>query len=345
MNKIFVVAAAFMASSAFPSLAQAQGVGGVTAAAKGVTSGVRGPRLETAIPPATTNAATSASASGTGTTWNLTSKERAQMQLDLDMMNAAFRGETWNVRNLIAKGAKVNSADYMYGYSPLMWASQNGHLGTVRYLLSKGANPNARSKTGITFVLASERKLIGDVEVVETAEGAMWRQWYRQNGWITLQGGVTPLVIAATGGYNLTVRELLAKGANPNQTTADGETALASAAFSTNLPTVKALLDKGADVNAVDDYNQTALFTAAYSGSEHVVRELLRRGARANIVSNRQRTKPSGMAKMMGYTRIAKLLSDTEAREMRIAALAAKKASRPAAKKATVQDTGITILN
>ena len=45
--------------------------------------------------------------------------------------------------------------DGQYGFTPLMYAAANGHLGTVRYLISKGAKVNARSREGVQIALAN----------------------------------------------------------------------------------------------------------------------------------------------------------------------------------------------
>ena len=76
-------------------------------------------------------------------------------------------------------------------------------------------------------------------------------------------GGVSPLLLASAGGYNLTVRELLAHGADPNCRNPDGDTALMYAAFKGYLPSVQALLARGARVN---DQDQIRPYRADASG-------------------------------------------------------------------------------
>jgi ankyrin repeat protein len=53
------------------------------------------------------------------------------------------------VRNLLSKGANVNSRDN-YGDTPLTWAAVNCHLEVVRLLLEKGADANSRNDEGRT---------------------------------------------------------------------------------------------------------------------------------------------------------------------------------------------------
>jgi hypothetical protein len=81
---------------------------------------------------------------------------------------------------------------------------------------------------------------------------------------------------AALKGDVATVRNLLAKGEDPNAQDKSGYTPLMLAAGAGHLPVVQALLAKGADVNAKDDLGATALTVASGNGSTAVV-EVLRK--------------------------------------------------------------------
>jgi ankyrin repeat protein len=259
---------AFSTSSAF-----AQGIGGVTAASRGVTSGVS-PSLSTSIPaPTTATEATPQTAMPQMTTPKmvapLTEKQRIAMQRDYDLFNAADAGETWRIRDLLKAGANIEAADWQYGFTPLMWAAKNGHVGAVRYLLSRGAKVNARSKSGVR--LTFEDKATNTDE----ENGVIYR-----TALVSESGGITALHAATAAGWGLAARELILGGADVNATNPDGDTALMAAAYHNDLLTLKALLAKGAKTGAVDRYGRSALWLAAWRGHNDIVRELLARGAK-----------------------------------------------------------------
>jgi hypothetical protein len=64
-----------------------------------------------------------------------------------EMLEAARAGRTKMVETAIAHGSPVDARD-LSGRTALMLASENGHAATVRLLLDKGANANARDAHG-----------------------------------------------------------------------------------------------------------------------------------------------------------------------------------------------------
>jgi len=258
---------------------------------------------------------------------------KADPRRDDGLLMAAYEGQTPTVRALLAKGANLETRDGRYGMTPLMWAAWRGQLGTVRYLLAKGAKVNARGRAGIPMTLGIGRDYGGFTETTTEGNMTSWRSVQFKGLIVSESGGVTPLILAAAGGYGLTVRELLAKGADPNLKNPDGDTALMTAAFKGYLPSVQALLAKGADVNAVDKNNQSALMVAASQGHLPVVRALLSKGARAGTKASYGFT-ASMIARRFGFPSIAKLLQTAEAKE--------KVAARQAAKAGTQRKQAIS---
>jgi ankyrin repeat protein len=160
-----------------------------------------------------------------------------------------------------------------------MFAASKGHLGTVRYLIGKGAKVNAHSTPGISMPM-----IYGKTAATQTSESQ--GQLTRMNIFPILMsenGGLSPLHLACAGGYNLTVRELLAHGAEVNYHSPDGDTPLMYAAFKGYLPSVQSLVGRGADVNATDQHHTTALDLASWQGYLPVVRLLMAKGARINV--------------------------------------------------------------
>jgi ankyrin repeat protein len=152
-------------------------------------------------------------------------------------MGAAVRGHTESVRALLEKGADVNAKGNT-GRTALMEAALEGYTDTVRTLLEKGADVNAKDNMG----------------------------W-------------TPLFWAAFSRRTDTVRALLEKGADVNAKNKYDDTPLIHAAYAGDTDTVAVLLEKGADVNAKDDMGRTALIEAARQGRTETVRALLEVGA------------------------------------------------------------------
>src|SRR5690606_34578078 len=78
------------------------------------------------------------------------------------------------------------------------------------------------------------------------------------------------------------VRELLARGADPDARNVLGATALSEAASVADVKLVEMLLGAGADPNLGNDDNQTPLMIAARVGSRPIAEKLLKAGARVN---------------------------------------------------------------
>lgn len=222
---------------------------------------------------------------------------------DRELIEAAFAGETWKAREALSRGAKIEARDPGSNWTPLMWASLNGKLGTVRYLLSRGAKPNALGGGDRRMILLS----LGREYSQTSGEGAT----VSRSGFFIGNANVTALLLASCGGYGMTVEELLKKGANPNIAAASGDTPLAGAAYSGNLASVEALLKNGAKLEARDYQGGTALVSAVLEGRTEVVKALLQRGA-STRVTWRNLSLPD-IAKARGFGDIARLLKTHQA--------------------------------
>ncbi|MFM7133427.1 MAG: ankyrin repeat domain-containing protein [Planctomycetota bacterium] len=141
------------------------------------------------------------------------------------------------VKLLVDKGADVNARDQIQS-SPLLWAAGFGKPETVAFLLGKGA----------------------DVKATD------------DNGW-------TPLIWAAGLGQPMTVDLLVKAGADlaaaDKQT---GDTPLLRGARTGKADGLKVLVAAGADLKAKNKLGQTALHLAAAGGSPEKVEILLKAG-------------------------------------------------------------------
>jgi len=90
--------------------------------------------------------------------------------------------------------------------------------------------------------------------------------------------GDSPLIEAAKKGDVATVRALIAKRADVNETARDGSTALLWAAYQSDLPMTQALIAAGAKPNTPNKYGITPLLQASRTGSAPIIQALLRAG-------------------------------------------------------------------
>ena len=116
-----------------------------------------------------------------------------------------------------------------------------------------------------------------------------------------------PLITAARQGDIRLVGDLLAKGTDPNQADAQGETALHEAAFRGDVAVAEELIAKDAKVNAADQAGITPLHAAAFDGRLEVLVLLVKSGANVRATDQGGFT-ALHYAASGGFTDIAKRL-------------------------------------
>jgi ankyrin repeat protein len=231
--------------------------------------------------------------------------QREDFRIEADLLEASARGDSARVGSLLKMGAKIETRDPSTTWTPLMWAARGGHLATVRLLLARGARVNARSVGSaaayVSLAMGQQRAvaLEGQAEDVQPLSSE-----FR-----SANNGVTPLMLACVGGFNLSARELIRRGADVNARTSSGETALEAAAWSGSVPLVEALLARGANVNARNAQGATPLLAAVKEGRSPVVKLLLARGANANANAGVSQGYSSlSLARYFGFKDIERLL-------------------------------------
>jgi ankyrin repeat protein len=114
--------------------------------------------------------------------------------------------------------------------------------------------------------------------------------------------GDPALVTAAKDGDLASVRAMLAKTVNVNETARDGSTAVLWAVYQSDIAMVRALFAAGANLNMPNRYGVTPLLQASRTGDAPMIAELLKSGADV-----RKAIHPEGETPLMAASRTGKI--------------------------------------
>jgi len=205
------------------------------------------------------------------------------------------------VRLLIDKGANLDTPNYE-GVTPLHLAIENKKVVTAQILADRGADVESADEDGLTPFHYAIRYGTG-TEMLEI----IWKR--RGEGAANISHAGTPLVVHAAKYGNLdAIRFLLDKGLDTvSSVNSDGDTALHLAAGGGNEDIVAELLDKHAEVNSRGAEKRTPLHVAADNGRTGVMTLLLDREADINAQDDEERT-ALFLAAYRGKTEAAELL-------------------------------------
>jgi ankyrin repeat protein len=193
------------------------------------------------------------------------------------LLHAAAFAPISTVKLLLDKGADVNAKNRRSS-TALHWAIRDE--AKVRLLLEHGANVNAKQADGRTPLYTAASLANPDVIVKLLLEKGA-------DVSIPTANGQTALMAVSGRGNTEAMRMILEKKADVHAKSGTGATALMGAAGSRNPEAVKLLLAKGADVNARTKKDETALAGAATAGVDEVVKILLDAGANVNVADDR----------------------------------------------------------
>lgn len=155
----------------------------------------------------------------------------------------AAKGDLDTIKSQLDGGRDIESRD-IAGQTALMYAAESGQMEVVKYLVSRGADVNAKTK---------------------------------------LLGLGTALIYAASANRYEVVEYLIENGADVNATTQNEETALFWAAGGGHVEAVKVLLDRGASTEHKNKDGQTALDIAWELNRNEVTKILQSSGMTAEI--------------------------------------------------------------
>lgn len=206
---------------------------------------------------------------------------------------AASKGDVQQLGDLLENGVDINARGWPDerpndDYEPeddlrltaLTAATQHRHLDAVEFLISRGADPDAKTG-GATALLDAAYRGHPDVVTVLLDSGADITA-KRFGGASALHEAVADLSPTTLDGKLKTVAVLLDRGCDIDTKDELGHTALHAVALTGSLPLVQLLLDRGANINARNRWGDVPLDRAALGGRADVVELLIATGAEVN---------------------------------------------------------------
>ncbi len=217
---------------------------------------------------------------------------------------AASDGQLEVAKYLLSKGANVNARNES-GETPLFQASIQGHLDVITALLDAGADPNATEPHSYTPL--SSVAEIGSLAEDRRAE--VMRLLVSRGADLKLRmRDATVLHLLARGSHLDAMGAVIELGLPVDVRTSAGLTPLHSAVQGDEYRSIPYLVSKGADVNAGSNDGTTPLMKAAGLGYPKSVSELLKCKARLDLKNKAGKT-ALDIARSKNNSEIVKLLS------------------------------------
>jgi ankyrin repeat protein/L-ascorbate metabolism protein UlaG (beta-lactamase superfamily) len=201
-----------------------------------------------------------------------------------DIHDAIQKGDVAKVKTLISNNKELINMKSEKGQTPLHLAVQNGNQEIVEFLISQGADVNARDGEGNTTLVTALALKKTDTAKFLLSKGADVKIKNAQNQ--------PAIIVALLHGLNELVVPILDSGQDVNERFEGNLTTLLMATLTGNKKVVRLLVDRGADVNAEaqeGDMTITPMYAAIFLGHTDVVDLFLSKGVNKNF-----REKPTG---------------------------------------------------
>ncbi|OAM05710.1 MAG: hypothetical protein TV41_06320 [Wolbachia endosymbiont of Dactylopius coccus] len=191
------------------------------------------------------------------------------------LFNAVQKNDLNSVKDLINKGANINARNGNTLLHMAVSINTGNPLSLIKLLIEKGADISSKNNSVQTLLDVANQ--YGKSEVANFLRD-------KQSEYDHL------LLDAARSGNLDKITDLLNSGANIEAKEKDGKTPLYLAAREGHLYAVKSLLNKGANIEAIENDKWTPLHTAAYHGKLDVVKLLVERNANIEAKTDNGKT-------------------------------------------------------
>ncbi|MBN2653093.1 MAG: ankyrin repeat domain-containing protein [Spirochaetales bacterium] len=211
-----------------------------------------------------------------------------RMLVEIDAQNIQGIGR------VLAEGADINGLSST-GFTPLLYAVVRQKPISIDYLLSQGARPDFRGRSGLSpFSVA---KSSGDDKLFKKLYAALETLGEVDPSMIELEQRVAPskkesptLIKCVIDDRFAEFSELIVGGADVNYTDSEKSSALLYAAFFGRVDYVRVLVDSGAKVDQQDKDGYSALMLATVKGFLPIVEILVEADANLNLKNSSGQT-------------------------------------------------------
>ena len=170
------------------------------------------------------------------------------------LMLVARAGNVAAAKLLLDHDATVDALEAQKKQTALMWAAAQKQPEMVKFLVSRGANVNARATINATATAMWSDSTFMDWPSNVSAEPRAGPR---------APGGMTPLLLASREGCAACVQALIDGGADVDMPEPEGITPLIMAITNMHFDTAKVLIKAGANPNKWDMWGRTPLYAAA----------------------------------------------------------------------------------
>lgn len=244
--------------------------------------------------------------------------DQATKQSQIDEVKKAGADRMNAIMDLLIENSSAWNYPDKNGNTPLHYAAASGSEQWVSFLISNGADPSIKNKSGktpaVTAMLKGHPEVYGAIsgycelnniacssdfdlyKIIEDLSSQELKERLAVKISLTSldftkeqlefkdADGKTPLMLAAANDMNDMVRMLLAMGADPNAVDNNGNNALMYAAFTGSCENSLAIMSYGVDPAVKNNAGQTPMDVAIYKKDRYLERDLKSSPAKPEVV-------------------------------------------------------------